>query len=157
MTVFGSDVNRGLLHVGRWIRLHHAEDMSIEVLAVRQPADAGHRHLGHHAFSPTFFDGRERLVKIRYGNGVHARLRRIAATQQTSVDAGLLGISGRDQPVFDWPVKLGEFSAEQVRVKGHRAVRVVHGNLKMHWSWHVSCHSPLCSLPLRSGAAHSLS
>jgi hypothetical protein len=121
--------------------LHQAENVSLGVLAISQPANSGNGHLGKCDHAATGLRPLEILINRRDIHGANVGNDRLAidgtpALDQTSVDAGLTIRTDLDKPVGLRAIPLCELPLKNVPIESDGAVWIVRMNLEMNYSWH---------------------
>lgn len=121
---------------------HHAEDISLRIVAIDEPAHFGDFHLGDHDGSSlflNFFDicvdrgNIDRADESRRTSGSHFHI----SLQKPSIDARLILWSGHDHPVVhiaSFP--FCKFPRKYIGIESNRSKRIHRLDLKMNYAFH---------------------
>src|SRR5215217_3833862 len=118
------------------VTLHDSEDVAFRVLTIDQVANAGNRHLRHDDFASMLSDLRGEIFDRRNVNRVD-EIDWPLAFENAAVDAGLIFLARRNQPVVFRPAPFLCIPSEDVRIKLDGAGGVVRADFKMNYSRHT--------------------
>src|SRR5579864_6398316 len=117
-------------------RLHHAEDVAVEIFRVLQKADVGDCDLLTDEASAEIYDALRARIDVVDRNGVYDAIERLSAAHDATVDTGLT-FTGLHEPIFLRAFPLLHFPSEHFRVELTGTLRIIRGNLKMR---NTRCH-----------------